>query len=799
MSNSYFSRSAVCSALAIVVTGLIAVSNVWSQTFVPTSGPADWNNDANWSSPPFPNTSGAAATIPEATDDLTVNLNVPITVGSLDILKPSSGTAVTTIDEGTAGTLTFAGGTATLTNSTGASGGTGATVITAPISFTAGMTVVQKDDNGLQLMNAISGTGDLNITRVGTGAVSNSAGIGVVALSGTNTYSGSTVLTGTDGANFLLVRLNNANAIPGGIGATGGTSNIVFTHSSVLGLRSDDFMRSIGTGPDQFQMPENAAANHAVQSGWAAFIEDRSVNIGGIAAPVTLGSSGFSPNILVLGNAAADKTITFVNPLDLGSSGDKNIRIGNGSADTDAVISGGITSSGPGLVFWGDPDTSNKQGGTVRLTGASTYTGATSLRDGVVVILDNANALAPGNVRLVASGGKGNNILGLGIDNPSFTRQLGTGSNQVQFGGQAGFAAYGGDRVVNLGVSGTGGSGETVTWATGNFVPNGSSLALSADNSDGMIDFQNGIDLNNADRGIAVRDGSAPIDATVSGAVTSLVAGGLIKNLSGTLALTAANTYVGDTTINAGTLLANNTSGSATGTGNVVLHTGTLGGTGAVSGSVTLAASSTGHIAPGSPGASVESLDVGSLTMDSGLELDFELGAPGSPGVSSDLLNVTVSDGLTINGGSVVLTDAGGLATGTYQLIDYAGTLMGDVANLGTPTGPAGFTYSLVNNVAGTSVDLMVSAGLLGDYNHDNKVDAADYVLWRKDPTNPAYGGDPGGYDTWRSHFGESIPGSGSSVGLASVPEPATIVLLALIFPFIAPLIGRCRLGRTRS
>jgi hypothetical protein len=39
-----------------------------------------------------------------------------------------------------------------------------------------------------------------------------------------------------------------------------------------------------------------------------------------------------------------------------------------------------------------------------------------------------------------------------------------------------------------------------------------------------------------------------------------------------------------------------------------------------------------------------------------------------------------------------------------------------------------------------------------GDYNTDGKVDPADYALWRKNPT--AFGGDPAGYNTWRTNFG---------------------------------------------
>ena len=72
-----------------------------------------------------------------------------------------------------------------------------------------------------------------------------------------------------------------------------------------------------------------------------------------------------------------------------------------------------------------------------------------------------------------------------------------------------------------------------------------------------------------------------------------------------------------------------------------------------------------------------------------------------------------------------------------------------------------------------------------GDYNHDGTVDSADYVVWRKDPTNPDYGGDPDGYDVWRSSFGLSnygvATGTGSGLGTSvTVPEPSTIVLVGI-------------------
>jgi hypothetical protein len=65
-----------------------------------------------------------------------------------------------------------------------------------------------------------------------------------------------------------------------------------------------------------------------------------------------------------------------------------------------------------------------------------------------------------------------------------------------------------------------------------------------------------------------------------------------------------------------------------------------------------------------------------------------------------------------------------------------------------------------------------------GDYNHDGKVDAADYVVWRKIGINGQQG-----YADWRSHFG--LPaGSGAALPsaepLSAVPEPASLSLLTL-------------------
>lgn len=59
-----------------------------------------------------------------------------------------------------------------------------------------------------------------------------------------------------------------------------------------------------------------------------------------------------------------------------------------------------------------------------------------------------------------------------------------------------------------------------------------------------------------------------------------------------------------------------------------------------------------------------------------------------------------------------------------------------------------------------------------GDFNGDLIVDAADYVVWRKQ------GGTADDYDKWRYHYGHSwTNGTGAS---SSVPEPSSVFLLAI-------------------
>jgi hypothetical protein len=117
------------------------------------------------------------------------------------------------------------------------------------------------------------------------------------------------------------------------------------------------------------------------------------------------------------------------------------------------------------------------------------------------------------------------------------------------------------------------------------------------------------------------------------------------------------------------------------------------------------------------------------LYVDAQATVNFELGALAGPNDAVRVLNL---NGLNINGGIVNVTDMGGLQDGTYQLIDYHGTLQGDFGDLslGTPT-VGGRYLCLVHNVANTSIDLVVSSVGPPAWNVDRDGNWSDLANWR--------------------------------------------------------------------
>lgn len=81
-----------------------------------------------------------------------------------------------------------------------------------------------------------------------------------------------------------------------------------------------------------------------------------------------------------------------------------------------------------------------------------------------------------------------------------------------------------------------------------------------------------------------------------------------------------------------------------------------------------------------------------------------------------------------------------------------------------------------------------MAGGLLGDFDANDVVDAADYVVWRHGLGTTYTQTD---YDVWRAHLGLSTASGASSTTNDTVPEPATLVLLSLAASLAATRIRR--------
>jgi T5SS/PEP-CTERM-associated repeat protein/autotransporter-associated beta strand protein len=134
------------------------------------------------------------------------------------------------------------------------------------------------------------------------------------------------------------------------------------------------------------------------------------------------------------------------------------------------------------------------------------------------------------------------------------------------------------------------------------------------------------------------------------------------------------------------------------------------------------------------------------------------------------------------------------LASGTSFGLNFSGTDLIDslfidgfskpVGTYGAIGSPAQFPMALFS---GTGLLRVSTIGVLGDYNDDGIVNAADYTVWRDRlgsatslPNDDTAGVGPDDYDRWKASFGQT-PGAGSSaLNSAAIPEPTTMVLLTL-------------------
>ena len=286
----------------------------------------------------------------------------------------------------------------------------------------------------------------------------------------------------------------------------------------------------------------------------------------------------------------------------------------------------------------------------------------------------------------------------------------------------------------------------------------------------GTVNVTGGGHLNSGNSVIGVEMGSVG-EVTVEGPNSTW-------NSSGLILVSSFAPGTGTLTVRDG--------GTVTATGGVAVRVlGTLRGDGQINGNV----GSVGIVAPGtSPGA----LHIaGNYTQGASGKLDIDLGGTTAGSQYDQLL---VSGSATLAGTlDVSLIDGFTPSIGNvFEVVHANGGVLGGFPTLSLPTIPNGMAWTIV--YTGVAVFLNVQSGpLLGDYNNNGTVDAADYIVWRNSegtmtslPNDGGLGGTigPAHYNLWRSHFGDAR-GSGAALGAtgsasAGVPEPTTIVLLLI-------------------
>ena len=211
---------------------------------------------------------------------------------------------------------------------------------------------------------------------------------------------------------------------------------------------------------------------------------------------------------------------------------------GNVSIKNTLSGNGGLIMNGPGKL-------------DIR-SASNNFTGAMVVTDGILHAFNN---LPNGNLTL--NGGVYENYW-----TGTFSRSLGTGNSQVQLtGGESGFSGAG-SQGYNVNIGGV----TELQWGSTYFQPTILVLQASTANTNGRVNLQDGIDLNGANRTIAVnKDHGTQLGGygQISGVVRDALASGagLIKTGPGRLLLSGNNTFTGGIVINEGKVRTTNNSG----------------------------------------------------------------------------------------------------------------------------------------------------------------------------------------------------------------------------------------------
>ncbi len=547
----------------------------------------------------------------------------------------------------------------------------------------AGVTVVATKSGTFNLTASGGGQTFSGVINSVSGNTSGTLAVNSQASSGVNTLSGHIALdsnlrinqvnagtlnitqakgadntTGTDiKGNTLALAATNSIVHSGTIYNSTGNGNVVITGTGSVALSGTN---AYG-GTTTLGTAVTLDINSSTALGTSTLMISGNGNLDNTSgAPLTLANN----NNITLSNGSP----TFVGA----SDGTHDLNLGTGiltlsNANRSITVSAGTLTFGGTINEIGTPKKLSKAGaGTLVLNGAAgNWTGGSEIDAGTLSI-GSDSALGTGGLSLhggtlQSSGGARTLANRVTIDVSS------------TIGGSAPITFNGGVTNISLSHTLTINNSATTTIATNLYLLDSETASKTVTIAGtGNLNVSGSISNNNAGN-------TVPVNLTMSG--------------SGTLTLSGANNYSGNTTVSGGILQVANTSGSATGSGAVSVNNSTLasGATGSIGGAVTTSGSAP-HIKPGGAGS------IGTLNLAGGLtvggtspSIDFDLSGTSQTAGSGVNDEVVVTGAVTMNSAATInatLSATPTSGTVTYTLMTYGskGGANGFVVGTITPT-----------------------------------------------------------------------------------------------------------------
>ena len=666
--SGYVRISSVCQWVRItaVMASLLGVaSGANAQTWTGATD-STWQTASNWNTA-VPTSTGTAVFDASSTQNLAITSTAATTVRGLRVVDP-------------AGAVSLAGSGLSL-----GTGGIDMAVATQNLTITSAVTLLSGDQNWTPATGRVLTSTNVPVRNNG-GNNNNVGGLLRVATTGTTIISNTTRAVIADGGGnpFVTYGLDNwaATDATGTVIPAAYTANAFTANTNVSIDTAGDY--ATGSGNPSFSSVRfnNADGPVTVTNPAAGTQTFRGILMTSTAQAVTITGGNIRPNRVSVAGASfsivqnstlGDLTINSVIPNASSSAPVSVVKSGSGRL----VLNGGNGYTGRTFINEGI-----LQLGSGSTTGSIASTVDIVTQPGSTFAVNRSNSVTISNV--ISGGGQ-------------FT-QLGSGSTTL-----SGTNTFTGPVNVN---------GGSLVFASASNLGNGTALAFDGGAlvyaSSNTTDISGRTTTFNTNGGTINTNGNL---VSFASSVGNSGAGGFTKSGAGRLTLAAGGNYTGSTAVSGGELRVN---GPLSSTAIAVAAGATLSGTGNLAGAVAI--DSAGVLVPGS--GAVGSITLGSLTTSGGSSLIWEFGAS-----TNDLAVVTTPSGLTINGGAFTLYSEGTTnpfgTSGTYNLIQYAGSILGSgIGSLSVSNPAAGKAYTF--GESGGFVTLTVAtSGLLAQWNVD--------------------------------------------------------------------------------